>query len=257
MRELRFRVARSNSMRQTHQRGIAIAPILYIVAILAVLVSAIAAGSGSFTGDTSAISAKAQATAILEYADSVKMGVDRVLGKGYTDTQVSFEDPSGLSKMNGGTAYDYTNPNCTQNDCKVFNPDGGGIVPILIPADAAVDPSIVGSGYMHPQSFIVTRGRVLNLGTDTGTDGTDIILWVGRLKESVCMSINDILGIPNPGGKPPYDPWSCSSPFKGTYALCSNPVGDSVPALAGKQAFCVGNDGEETSNIFMRVLIVR
>ena len=107
-------------MRQTHQRGIAIGPILFIVAILAVLASAIAAGSGSFNSDTSTVKAKAQATAILEYADEVKFAVDRVLGKGCTDTQISFENP---------IVSGYVNPNApADKSCHVFDVNGGGIV---------------------------------------------------------------------------------------------------------------------------------
>ena len=109
-----------NSMRQTNQHGIAIGPILYIVAILAVLASAIAAGSGSFNGDISAVSAKAQASAILEYANEVKFAVDRVLGKGCTDTQISFENP---------IVSGYENPNApSDKSCHVFDQNGGGIV---------------------------------------------------------------------------------------------------------------------------------
>ena len=40
------------------QSGIAIAPILFVVAILAVLAIAISAASGAFNGDTSAVKAK-------------------------------------------------------------------------------------------------------------------------------------------------------------------------------------------------------
>ena len=85
---------KTGSMTNTHQRGIVIGPILAVVAILAVLASAIAAGSGAFTGDTSAISAKAQATAILGYAYEVKLGVDRVLGHGCKDTCLLYTSPS-------------------------------------------------------------------------------------------------------------------------------------------------------------------
>ena len=107
-------------MRNTHQRGIAIGPILAVVALLAVLASAIAAGSGSFNGDTSVVKAKAQATAILEYAHEVKFAVDRVLGKGCTDTEISFENP-----VVGG----YINPNSpSDKSCHVFDVNGGGIV---------------------------------------------------------------------------------------------------------------------------------
>ncbi|QQR68550.1 MAG: hypothetical protein IPI58_06795 [Alphaproteobacteria bacterium] len=247
-------------MRQINQRGIAIGPILYIVAILAVLVSAIAAGSGSFNSDTSAVKAKAQATAFLEYADEVKFAVDRVLGKGFTDTHVSFEETSGLSKRPNGTIIDHTNPNCTQSDCKVFNPEGGGVIPRLMPAGAVVDPSTVPSvaNSWHPQSFKITTRRILNVGTDTGAGGTELVLLVGRPKNSVCMKINDMLGIPNPGGKPPIDSWDCgSSAFTGVYSVCNDPIGNSVPALAGKLAFCLSDDGTESNNGLVRVLISR
>ncbi len=69
---LRSRIAAHSDMTNL-QRGIAIGPILFVVALLAVLATAIAAGSGAFSGDTSAVKAKAQAAAILEYANEVKM----------------------------------------------------------------------------------------------------------------------------------------------------------------------------------------
>ena len=113
-------MGKTGSMRNTQQRGIAIGPILAVVAILAVLASAIAAGSGAFNGDTSAVKAKAQATAILEYAEEVKFAVDRVLGKGCTDTEISFENP---------IVSGYTNPNSpSDKSCHVFDVNGGGIV---------------------------------------------------------------------------------------------------------------------------------
>ena len=102
------------------QSGIAIGPILFVVAILAVLASAIAAGSGAFNSDTSAVKAKAQASAILEYANEVKFAVDRLLAKGCADTQISFENP---------IVSGYTNPNApSDKSCHVFDVNGGGIV---------------------------------------------------------------------------------------------------------------------------------
>lgn len=101
------------------QRGIAIAPILFVVAILAVLAIAISAASGAFNGDTSAVKAKAQATAILEYAEQVKMAVDKVYNRGCFDTQISFENP---------IVSGYTNPNApSDKSCHVFDVNGGGI----------------------------------------------------------------------------------------------------------------------------------
>ncbi|QQR69927.1 MAG: hypothetical protein IPI58_04575 [Alphaproteobacteria bacterium] len=102
------------------------------MAILAVLASAIAAASGSFNGDTSAVSAKAQAAAILEYADSVKIGVDRVVAKGCADTEISFENP---------IVSGYANSNApSDKSCHVFDMNGGGIV-WKNPDINALDPS--------------------------------------------------------------------------------------------------------------------
>lgn len=118
--EGRASVAKDWHMRNNNQRGIVIGPILAVVALLAVLAAAIAAGSGSFNSDTSAISAKAQASAILQYANEVKFAVERVLAKGCTDTQISFENPF----VSG-----YENPNApSDKSCHVFDVNGGGIV---------------------------------------------------------------------------------------------------------------------------------
>lgn len=46
-------------------RGIAIGPILFVIAILAVLVGAISSGSGGFGSDTSVERARANAAAIV------------------------------------------------------------------------------------------------------------------------------------------------------------------------------------------------
>ncbi|QQR69196.1 MAG: hypothetical protein IPI58_00470 [Alphaproteobacteria bacterium] len=74
-------------------RAGSIGPILWVVAIIAVLAAAIAAGSGSFNGDISAVKAKAQATAILGYVNELQIGVDRVLLR-CPDTQISLANSS-------------------------------------------------------------------------------------------------------------------------------------------------------------------
>jgi hypothetical protein len=220
---------------------------------------AIAAASGSFTASVDTQKATAYAQAIIEMGAQAQFAVQRLVGNGYTSTEISFEDPSGQSKRTNGTPYDFSNPNCTEDGCKVFKPDGGGITPFWVPADAAVSPSIVPGGNMHPQSFIVTASRVLNVGSDTGAEGTDLLLWIGHLTEPVCMKINDLLGIPNPGGHPPVDTFDCNTnPFTGTYPNCTNPMGNTVAALAGKQAFCAGYFATSPHyHIFYQVLIAR
>src|ERR1700743_2821598 len=59
--------------------GIAIGPILFIIAILAILAAAIAAGSGSFTAGTSSESNRTKASALIQIGENLKVGMDRMM----------------------------------------------------------------------------------------------------------------------------------------------------------------------------------
>src|SRR5580704_10446143 len=92
--------------------GIAIGPILFIIAILAILAAAIAAGSGSFTAPTASEGAKTKASAIIQLGDNIKMGMDRLT----MENGVSF----------GNWVINTAN---TVNNTDLFSPTGGGISP--------------------------------------------------------------------------------------------------------------------------------
>lgn len=70
------------------QAGIAIGPILFIVAILAILVGAIAAGSGGFGSSTTDEAARVRASTIIQQAVSIKSAFDRVLVSGAVPSAV-------------------------------------------------------------------------------------------------------------------------------------------------------------------------
>ncbi|QQR68726.1 MAG: hypothetical protein IPI58_07755 [Alphaproteobacteria bacterium] len=178
------------------ESGIAIGPILYIVAILAVLASAIAAGSGVFSGDNSAISAKAQAAAILEQANEVKFAVDRVLAKGCADTQISFENP---------IVSGYVNPDApADKSCHVFDVNGGGIVWKKPSADIY---SAVMTGFTN--GLWVYHGHLCVGGVGSATRNysgggttcrgdaspTSLVMATHSIKPSVCDALNTMLGV--------------------------------------------------------------
>ena len=226
-------------MRQINQRGIAIGPILYIVAILAVLVSAIAAGAGSFSGDTSAISAKAQASAILEYANEVKFAVDRVLGKGCTNTEISFENP---------IVSGYTNPNApSDKSCHVFDVNGGGII-FKKEQENWIDSAQDG----EYQGFTFGSGNFVN---DLGTTNRELIVRFYNLKNDICKQINkmaDINDIPNNGTS-----FAHAGAFSGTY-FDSGGGSISVLDMKGHLFGCFRSlTSGHNYNVFYFVLIVR
>lgn len=195
------------------QSGIAIAPILFVVGILAVLATAIAAGSGSFNSDTSAVKAKAQAASILEYADQLKKAVDRVRMRGCLDTQVSFENP-----LHGN----YTNPNAPgDKSCHIFDPNGGGIsfLPIKVS-----ELEVGNDGYFEFQGV----HQVPKLGKSTlgDSESTELIGFLPLDSLNLCKKINEMLGVSGSIGIDKYrDPGIYA--FKGTYTSVAI-IGDDV-----------------------------
>ncbi len=92
-------------------RGIAIGPILFVVALLGILAAAIAAGSGSFTGSTTSESDKTKAAALIQIGENLKFGVERIIGSGVDVTSIN-ADPTSTTAAND-----------------LFAPMGGGISP--------------------------------------------------------------------------------------------------------------------------------
>ena len=89
--------------------GIAIGPILFIIAILAILGAAIAAGSGSFTAGTTSEAAKMQATALIQIGENLQSGVSYLMSRN------NISDPSQITY---GTTL----------DTDLFSPTGGAII---------------------------------------------------------------------------------------------------------------------------------
>ena len=202
-------------MRRTNQRGIVIGPILFIVAILAVLAAAIAAGSGAFNGDISAVSAKAQATAILEQANEVKFAVDRLIAKGCTDTQISFENP---------IVSGYENPNApSDKSCHVFDINGGAIV------FKNYHPGCMDIGFKTNSSL---GWNAENIGD---SEKADIYIRLNFCDGiSLCNAYNNLVGIDN---LVHLDGYMHSDKFVGTY-LDGGGFKTPPNTLLGKNAYC-------------------
>jgi type II secretory pathway pseudopilin PulG len=154
--------------------GIAVGPILFIIAILGLLASAIAAGSGSFTASTSTQEAKAQAQAIIQYADLVKFAVDLVRGSGCTDEQISFEN---------NIVSGYTNSNApADHSCHVFDPLGGGV-------NLQKPPSQINQQYVF-NGYNDTRGVADTPSGSEVSETFDLIMFLPFVPLGVCQQLN-------------------------------------------------------------------
>ena len=181
-------IQQMDSRRLTPNAGIAIGPILFIIAILAILAAAIAAGSGSFTAGTSAESDKTKAGSLIQIGDNLKIGMDNII-------------------MSGGqsTATIITDPTATAAATDLFSPTGGGIA----------SPS-VGMANAPTDIWYYPSGLIQGL----GTGGTNYdYLAVLSVSATVCAQINSLVqGMPLTSATP-------ATAAVGVLAATASPVG--------------------------------
>jgi hypothetical protein len=141
--------------------GIAIGPILFIIAILAILAAAIAASSSSFNASTNSEGDKAKASALIQIGDNLRAGMDRLT-------------------MENGIAYNAwtINPTNTSNNVDLFSPAGGGITP----------PSIAMAGNPASDVWFYPQGAVPGIGV---SNGNTLQLALLNVTQGVCAEINN------------------------------------------------------------------
>lgn len=123
--------------------GIAIGPILFIIAILGILAAAIAAGSGSFTSSTTNESDKTKAAALIQIGENLKIGMDRLM----LENDIPFNN----------IVIGVTN---TSNVADLFSPTGGGIT---IPATTmSITPNT--DLWYYPEAILPALGSGVSSG---------------------------------------------------------------------------------------------
>ena len=177
------------------ENGIAIGPILFVVALLAVLASAIAAGSGAFNSDTSEVKIKAQATAILGYVDELQIGVDRVMSR-CPDTQISL-----ANSVDSGYAENPLAP--SDKSCHIFDVNGGGILFKEPPPDVDLTavPAEIRHYFIHTKNQMQFFGQYVPVGVSSA--GNELVILLPGVKKELCLKINDMVGAAMQSGDAP------------------------------------------------------
>jgi type II secretory pathway pseudopilin PulG len=204
--------------------GIAIGPILFVVAILGILAAAIAAGSGSFSGSSNSEADRLAAAALMEIGDNLKIGMDRLVSSGYDPATVTI------------------NPAATTNDNDLFSPTGGGIVsPSLTMscascwADNSSDNRII--RWWYP------TGTIPNF----GTSAVERLAMI-EISAGACTQVNQKTN-------------SIATPASANIGIIQNTV--EVPAawplaLKGKPVGCINNNnGNNPGYWFYQVLAIQ
>ena len=175
-------------MKNRAQSGNVLFLILIAVALFAALAYAVTNSTRTGGGDTSAESAKAMASALLQYGTSLSQAILRLqITNNCTNAQLSFEN----SVVNG-----YTNPDAPTR-CKLFVPEGGGLSWQLPPGKASIT----------NQQYFFTQAPVSNVGAMQETTSTrcidvsddaeyakcgDIVMILFDIPLAVCKSLNKI-----------------------------------------------------------------
>lgn len=230
------------------------------VVLFAALMFTFSRGARQGGDNLSVKQAEIAATELIDLAQRYERAVSRLRLKGCSENQISFDGHNDALLRQNGTAIDFSNPNAPADlSCHTFAGAGGGLVPYLLPAAYMVDNSLPCATCTNVQSMYFTTTRIAGIGRDSGAEGSELTLWLGRVSRPVCIAINEQLGVPNPGGNPPVDDWECNSdqPFKGSFENCTDAVGDEATDLAGRNSFCVDFNNNGWTYIFMTVLAAR
>ena len=269
------------------QQGIAIGPILFVIAVLAVLGAAIAAGTG-FIMNTSTDSAKAMAEVIVQTCDDYTRGLQMVTMQNGCDPTMLDWTPTGGGYPTGATVWDggdRTVNNGTNQagngQCAVFDPRGGGMIFKPFPSGALMSPakgaytSALDGGVNEDAfaGFPILFGTTCINGVGTcplgssAANGT-IIMFVPYLNYATCQQINKILTLS-------WDPKStfitASSDYNynvwlpntnngnvrnaGSYVVGGGPSGHS--GVSEACAYDYNSNGKNSAYVFMCPLMIR
>ena len=173
------------------QRGSILFMILLAIVLFAALSYVVTNSVQGGSKDGSAESAEAAAAEILQWFAAVDNAVMRMKMNG-----IAYEDMSFIhdTKLYSGTLlYGYSNNSrCTSDTCRVFKPNGGGIRPPEFEkygvenATGASD-SYVYRGHMYQPSLAQWPGA--------GTSLNDIVIPIMYISPSVCIALNNKMGI--------------------------------------------------------------
>ncbi len=193
--------------------GIALAPILFVVALLAVLVAALAAGSGGFSTNIGRDNARIMATSLIHTCTNYKLATQRMVNGSCNPQQLDVNPrfaPGGTSWMNG----DFTSGNGTNRNgngqCAFYHPNGGAIqfqtiAAAALDTDSSRTNSLLSDAhYGHPQmanwfGYPMLSGThcILNVGDCTAANTSRnafLTMSITPIEPSVCQAINDQLG---------------------------------------------------------------
>ena len=218
-------------------RGNALFLILIAVALFAALSYAVT-NSGRGGGGVDREQAEIEVAQLLQYFAALDTAIMRMkLVGGVSDEELSFAND--VWRLEDGTTITMPaghNPNCTSNACEVFHPEGGGMIPYLVPEsmDAWYDNGSNGQNFAR-------HGKVQLIGvTNLGTSFPDLAINYAYLQPIHCDILNKKFGVTDKNIDDMVREVDGVQTFAGDYNIAvSEPIGDEEPDFIDENTFAI------------------
>lgn len=221
----RIKKALRNQKPANPESGVAI---FYIFLGIAMFAALSYAASNMFRGGGNAMNSELYnlyASEILQFSRGMRTATHSMKIDGISVTEISFEN---------NFASGYTNGNCTNNDCLIFNPDGGNMT-YSYPNAEWLDASN-SSESKYGEWYFSGANSIQDLSPSTDAELMLILPW---LRRDLCIALNNALDVTNPGGLPPQDDsdFNLTTLFTGSY-VNDEIIGNNDPELDNQRAAC-------------------
>lgn len=246
------------------EHGSAIVYVFIGIALFGALMFLFSRGASQTSPTISAQRAKILATEITDYSTTLEKGVQKLLSKGCSESEIIFASPMWfqIGQTNPYRVYENTwvhSP--TDLSCHVFRKEGGKITFQRPPKEAIA----------IPNALYNFTGNMIVPGIGTSLTELNVVLEVNK---EVCIAINKMNGVNLPSGQPynmspatvislyptplvnwkAYGYWSINTSSKG-FGLWLNIT--SAFGLTGHKSGCFAGGPAPTTYVYYYVLMAR
>lgn len=222
-----------------NSRGNVLFLILIAVALFAALFLAVSSSTRTSGGTITKDKAQIAASNIIQYGAALRSAIVRMkVSNNCAENMFNFSNSTfqnnASGPLNGG------NVNAPAgNVCRLFDPAGGNVPPVVVESEALVPNTGVPTNWKNGHGAIRVM-QMTGVGT-TDVAGTvsanDVVFLQNYLKREVCLAINELSDVPNPGGEPPAYTMSGTSGTYSNGSLAGNALVDDA-SVNGKTNFC-------------------
>jgi len=212
------------------QAGNALWFILIVVALFGALTATLSRNTGTVNQAGDVEQARVKASSILRYTTAIETAIQRMMLEGMSGSDLDFR----------ALDADYENAACTDESCKVFGAQGGGIP--YRDLSSVMGDSTYQDWVVSAQNFVYLAGC-----DDENNSCTDLLLIAPDIPRDTCLQINAMQSIANTDGAPPQmGSFLTDEKFDGTFtstvsnhALGGTNATSEATQVQGRNAACV------------------